>query len=296
LTGEGADEVFGGYDIFKEAKIRRFWARNPSSHFRPLLLKRLYPYLQNLQAQSDAYLQSFFHVSQEDLHDPFFSHLPRWELTSMLKRFFSADVRAHLNTFDSYADLREALPDRFSDWPSFCKAEYLETAYLLPGYILSSQGDRMAMAHSVEGRYPFLDHRVVKFASRLSPTLKMKVLSQKFLLKHSARGMIPAEIICRSKQPYRAPDGKSFFPPEALPYVEDLLSAETIKAHGIFDPQSVGALLRKFKTGRAIGIKDNMALVGILSTQLVIEHFIRHFQPGEHSLWSNSTSNYATLS
>jgi asparagine synthase (glutamine-hydrolysing) len=296
LTGEGADEIFGGYDIFKEAKIRRFWARNPGSRARPLLLKRLYPYLQNLQTQSNEYLESFFHVSEQDLHNPFFSHLPRWELTSMLKRFFSADVRAQLRPFDSYAELRATLPDSFAEWPHFCQAEYLETAYLLPGYILSSQGDRMAMAHSVESRYPFLDHRVVNFSSRLSPTLKMKVLSQKFLLKRSARGLIPAEIIRRPKQPYRAPDGKSFFQPEALPYVEDLLSPETIQAHGIFDPQSVSALVRKFKAGRAIGVKDNMALVGILSTQLVIEHFVRHFQPGVHCSWTDSISNCATLS
>lgn len=296
LTGEGADEILGGYDIFKEAKIRRFWARDPSSHTRPLLLKKLYPYLQNLQTQSDEYLKNFFRVREQDLHNPFFSHLPRWELTSMLKRFFSADVRAQLSSFDSYAELRAALPDPFADWPHFCQAEYLETAYLLPGYILSSQGDRMAMAHSVEGRYPFLDHRVVKFASRLSPTLKMKVLSEKFLLKRSARGKIPPEIICRSKQPYRAPDGKSFFQPEALPYVEDLLSPETIRADGIFDPQSVSALVKKFKAGRAIGVKDNMALVGILSTQLVMEQFVRHFQPGAHCSWTDSISNYATLS
>ena len=216
LTGEGADEILGGYDIFKEAKIRRFWAANLDSRRRPLLLKRLYPYMQNLQTQSDVYLKSFFHTSESDRESPFFSHLPRWQLTSMLKMFFSKDVRSQLASRDVYRDLRDALPDEYSGWPHFCQAEYLETAYLLPGYILSSQGDRMAMAHSVEGRYPFLDHRVVKFAGRLSPSLKMKVLNQKFLLKRAAEGLIPSEIISRPKQPYRAPDGKSFFQPEAF--------------------------------------------------------------------------------
>ena len=293
LTGEGADEILGGYDIFKEAKIRRFWAANLDSRKRPLLLKRLYPYMQNLQTQSDVYLKSFFHTSESDRESPFFSHLPRWQLTSMLKMFFSKDVRSQLASRDVYRDLRDALPDEYSGWPHFCQAEYLETAYLLPGYILSSQGDRMAMAHSVEGRYPFLDHRVVKFAGRLSTSLKMKVLNQKFLLKRAAEGLIPSEIISRPKQPYRAPDGKSFFQPEALPYVEELLAPEALVRSGIFDPPAVTALVKKFKAGRAIGVKDNMALVGILSTQLLTESFIDHFQPGGRVSWSNSTAHCA---
>ena len=293
LTGEGADEILGGYDIFKEAKIRRFWAANLDSRKRPLLLKRLYPYMQNLQTQSDVYLKSFFHTSESDRESPFFSHLPRWQLTSMLKMFFSKDVRSQLASRDVYRDLRDALPDEYSGWPHFCQAEYLETAYLLPGYILSSQGDRMAMAHSLEGRYPFLDHRVVKFAGRLSTSLKMKVLNQKFLLKRAAEGLIPSEIISRPKQPYRAPDGKSFFQPEALPYVEELLAPEALVRSGIFDPPAVTALVKKFKAGRAIGVKDNMALVGILSTQLLTESFIDHFQPGGRVSWSNSTAHCA---
>lgn len=96
LTGEGSDEMLGGYDIFKEAKIRKFWAAFPESKIRPLLLKRLYPYLENIQAQSPAYLKAFFHVRREDRLSPFFSHLPRWELTSKLKMFFSEDVKSEL--------------------------------------------------------------------------------------------------------------------------------------------------------------------------------------------------------
>src|SRR5439155_18760990 len=89
VTGEGADELFGGYDVFKEAKIRRFWATRPDSRVRPLLLKRLYPYLPQLQSQSLEYLKAFFGVRPEDMASPFFSHLPRWQSTSRLKRLFS---------------------------------------------------------------------------------------------------------------------------------------------------------------------------------------------------------------
>ena len=209
LTGEGSDEILGGYDIYKEAKIRRFWGARPDSSLRSLLLRRLYPYMQNIQHQPDAYRQTFFHVTAGELENPFFSHLPRWQLTAQLKRFFSDAVQSQLQQYDGKTELERGLPAEFGAWPHFCQAQYLETMYLLPGYILSSQGDRMAMAHSVEGRYPFLDHRVVEFASKLSPTLKMKVLNEKYLLKQAASGLVPPAILRRRKQPYRAPEGRS---------------------------------------------------------------------------------------
>jgi asparagine synthase (glutamine-hydrolysing) len=278
LTGEGSDEMLGGYDIFKEAKIRAFCAAHPESKMRPLLLKRLYPYLENLQSQSGAYLQAFFHVRPDESRNEFFSHRPRWELTSKLKMLFSDSVRSHIGSYDGYAELRELLPPGYSGWDGFCQAQYLEAMYLLPGYILSSQGDRVSMAHSVEGRFPFLDHRVVEFAARIPPHLKMKVLNEKYLLKRCADGLVPPSVTKRPKQPYRAPEGKCFFSGAQLEYVDVLLSPERIKQDGIFNPLAVQKLVEKFHQGRAIGIKDNMALVGILSTQLVVDQFVRNFR------------------
>jgi len=283
LTGEGADETLGGYDIFKEAKIRRFWAQNPASAWRPLLLKRLYPYMEHIQRQPAVYLKSFFHVTAQDLASPFFSHLPRWELTAKLKAFLSEEVRAETRSYAALSELEQALPGSFASWAPFNQAEYLETVYLLPGYILSSQGDRMAMAHAIEGRYPFLDYRAIEFASKLPPRLKMKVLDQKHLLKQAANGLIPESIQKRHKQPYRAPDGHSFFG-STSEYVEDKLSPENVKRGGIFNPKLVAALVAKFKTRGATSVKDNMALVTILSTEILRERFLSHGQlPGRVS-------------
>ena len=278
VTGEGSDEVLGGYDIFKENKIRRFWESRPDSKMRPVLLRRLYPYLQNLQNQPDAYRKAFFHINVDPNLQPFFSHIPRWQLTAKLKTFFSDAVRAEIAGDDGYSKVRTRLPQSYSSWDSFCQAQYLETKYLLPGYILSSQGDRMAMAHSVEGRFPFLDYRVVEFASRLPVSLKMKVLNEKYLLKRCAAGLVPPSVAKRRKQPYRAPEGCSFLQPAARGYVEELLSPEQIQRDGIFDGPTVGMLLDKFRKGAAIGIKDNMGLVGIVSTQLLLHQFINHFE------------------
>jgi len=279
LTGEGADEMLGGYDIFKEAKIRAFWAAQPESSRRPQLLKRLYPYLPNVQSQPDAFLRGFFRIGASS-SNCFFSHLPRWELTSKLKLLYSDRVRSELEGYDVYDELTATLPARFASWDGFSRAQYLETAILLPGYILSSQGDRVAMAHSVEGRFPFLDHRVVQFASTLPPRLKMKVLNEKYILKRAAGHLIPQSVRHRPKQPYRAPEASSFVTPDKqgrLPeYVESLLSAARVKEDGIFNPAAVSQLLAKTRAGKASGVRDNMAFVSVLSTQLVIDKFMRN--------------------
>jgi asparagine synthase (glutamine-hydrolysing) len=273
LTGEGADEILGGYDIFKEAKIRRFWARNLESSWRPLLLKRLYPYLQGFRQQPAASLRHFFRVTPEDLASPFFSHLPRWELTSRLKLLFSADYRAEIMNHDPLTELEETLPPDFRSWPHFTQGEYLEARYFLPGYLLSSQGDRMAMAHSVEGRYPFLDHRLLEFAARVPANLKLKVLNEKYLLKSACKGIVPDSILNRTKQPYRAPDSKCFFDAGAPDYVRELLSPDAIEKNGIFDANAIGVLVSKFKAGKAGSVREDMALVGVLSTQLLATQF-----------------------
>jgi asparagine synthase (glutamine-hydrolysing) len=280
LTGEGADEFLGGYDIFKEAKIRCFWAGQIESHWRPLLLKRLYPYLQNLQAQSDAYRRRFFHVDSSELGSPFFSHLPRWDLTARSKLFLSDEVRRQLGSCDAYREAEEALPTAFAGWNGFSRAQYLEAAILLPGYILSSQGDRMSMAHSVEGRFPFLDHRVIEFAGNLPARLKMKTLNEKYILKRAAGHLVPESIRSRPKQPYRAPDARSFFDSETgkarAVYVDDLLSADRLREFGLFNPTAVEKLADKARRGQVESAKDNMALVGVLSTQLLVEQLISH--------------------
>lgn len=274
LTGEGSDEILGGYDIFKESKIRRFCGRQKDSHLRPLLLRRLYPYLENVQRQPEVYLRNFFRIGDHDLSSPFFSHLLRWEVTSKIKLFYSSATRRQLADYDPLAEMRQLLPEQYWAWPDFCQAQFLEIAHLLPGYILSAQGDRVAMANSVEGRYPFLDHRVHDFAAKLHPSLKMHVLKEKYLLKVASKGLVPDSVLKRRKQPYRAPEGKSFFGPERLDYVDELLSPQAVQKYGVFDPEPVSKLVAKFKNGQKVTTRDDMALVGVLSTQLLAHNYL----------------------
>jgi len=273
LTGEGADEALGGYDIFKEAKIRRFWGQHPESKWRPLLLKRLFPFLPEFQRQATGNLRHFFRVTTEDLASPLFSHFRRWELTAKLKMLFSADFQAAIGKYDAMEELTDSLPSDFRSWSHFGQGEYLEAKYFLPGYLLSSQGDRMAMAHSVEGRYPFLDYRVVEFGAKLPARLKMKVLNEKYLLKRSCDGLVPESILRRPKQSYRAPEGKCFFDESTPPYVQEALSPAALEKAGIFDKRAVSILTSKFAGGKTGSFKDNMGVVAVLSTQLLATQF-----------------------
>ncbi len=267
LTGEGSDEVLGGYDIFKEAKIRQFWAKYPASTFRPRLLKRLYPYLDLSQAQSQAYLQNFFGSALDQPDTPYFSHIPRWISTAGCKEFFSEPLKAQLRG-NAMEAMRHNLPPSMDRWHPFHRAQYLEAKSLMAGYLLCSQGDRMLMANSVEGRFPFLDHRVIEYANAIHPRLKMKALNEKYLLKRAMGRYLPTDIIRRYKQPYRAPSIPAFFGADPPEFVRELLGAETVRKYGYFDPAKVGRLMKKIRQGRTIGSKDNMALVGILSMQV----------------------------
>ncbi len=277
LTGEGADEFFCGYDIFKEAKVRRFWARRPDSAWRPQLIERLYQDIGRLAQTKGSFLTAFFKDRLTDLDCPWYSHLIRWRNNRRACRFFSADAKA---TMLASADdhLRSIpLPKEFSKWNALERDQYWEISVFLSQYLLSSQGDRVAMAHSVEGRYPFLDYRVVEFANRLPARMKLRVLRDKHIVREVAKDWLPAEITHRPKRPYRAPIQRSFFGVEGADYVAEVLSERAVREAGLFEPAAVAQFVRRLSDGRPVGETDEMALAGILSTQLLHAQFVKAF-------------------
>ncbi|QCI63223.1 asparagine synthase (glutamine-hydrolyzing) [Phreatobacter stygius] len=279
LTGEGADEMFAGYDLFREGKVRRFWGRQPASTFRARLLERLYPYLTRSPVQQQAMARQFFGRDIQAYRAPGFAHDTRWRTTSAIKRLFSADMRAEAARRDAVAELIARLPPEFSRWSFLAQDQHLEIQTLLSGYLLSSQGDRMLMAHSVEGRFPFLDEDVMALANSLPAAYKLRVLDEKHVLKRVAEPIVPAEIVTRKKQPFRAPNALCFVASDAPAYVADALSETALRRANVFDPPSVARLLSKCKAQAEAGDgdlsnSDNMALVGVLSTQLLHHEFI----------------------
>jgi asparagine synthase (glutamine-hydrolysing) len=151
--------------------------------------------------------------------------------------------------------------------------------FLAP-YLLSSQGDRVAMAHSVEGRVPFLDHRVIELAARFPSNWKIRGLDEKHILKRMAARYLPPAIARRPKQPYRAPVAEPFSALSRHAYLHALLDESSLRASGWFDPPKVRLLLRRLEEGRAFGEVQGMALVGILTTELLHRRFVQGF-PGD---------------
>src|SRR5689334_11541371 len=130
---------------------------------------------------------------------------------------------------DPEAELKRLLPANFSSWAGLNRDQYIEAQTLLFGYLLCSQGDRVAMANSIEGRVPFLDHRVIEFANKLPPQYKLRGLTEKAILRRSVRDLLPPKVLNRVKQPYRAPDSASFFKDgKPLDYVEAAFSPERL--------------------------------------------------------------------
>jgi len=277
LTGEGADELLGGYDIFKEAKIRAFIKKSPDSAFRPLLLKRLYPYLALSPTQSAEYAKKFFDT-EAMVSDLFYAHRPRWKTTERTKVFLSKEVIEQCNKSNPIEKVSGRYQAKLRGLDYFSRAQYLESKMLLGNYLLSSQGDRMAMAHSVEGRFPFLDHRVVEFACTIPVRYRMKVLNEKNILKKSIDGLLPDSIVKRKKQPYMAPDILSFFGDSVTEYIDYYLSEKLLNESGLFKQKAVSLLVAKCRRGGRQGFRENMAFVGILSTQIAYDKFIKNFQ------------------
>jgi asparagine synthase (glutamine-hydrolysing) len=251
-----------------------FWARDPESAKRPRALELLYPWMQRSPGKTPAFARTFFGRNL-DLADPALSHRPRWDSTAAVKMMFCADMR-NATALTATDDVVAAMPPESVDWDPLSRAQWLEMTTLLPGYILSSQGDRMLMANSVEGRFPFLDRDVVDFANALPARHKLFGLDEKYLLKRAFADLIPADIIRRPKQPYRAPDAASFFAQDAPDWFAEATSERAVAEAGVFDPVLVSGLLAKCaKTrGQKMSNTDNMRVLAVVSTQLAYEQFV----------------------
>jgi|tagenome__1003787_1003787.scaffolds.fasta_scaffold20976315_3 asparagine synthase (glutamine-hydrolysing) len=263
-SGEGADELFWGYDLFKEVKLRLQAADDPSAIAR---FQDLYPHFESRAARrGPAWARFFLDAGSPD--DPLFSHQPRHLATRAVKAFYRPELAAELLIDDPFERLRAELPDAVSRWTPLERAGYLELRTLLEPYLLAAQGDRVAMAHGVEGRYPFLDHRVFQLAAGLPAHRKLDGMRDKAALRDLAARVLPPEIAHRTKQPYRAPGVAPFFADGAPEWVGEQLSPAALRAVGVFDPDRVAGLVRRCRAGRATGQRESMSLVGILSTQV----------------------------
>ncbi|MEE8296872.1 MAG: asparagine synthase (glutamine-hydrolyzing), partial [Hyphomicrobium sp.] len=262
LTGEGSDEAFAGYVWFKMRNLT-YWldfaGSQSSDSLSRFIRKRAAPGtklddLRRIDATvGGAHAQMLLY------------HL----VSQSRDRYFSADLKDRLGDKNAYEDLSLDL-ERMRRWSPLNQSLYFGYKVMLAGLLMNHKGDRIAMANSVETRYPFLDDDVIAFASRLHPRWKLRGLTRdKYLLRQAAARMLPKEVAFRPKGMFRAPMAETFLndPP---PFVQQLISEEALRKTGYFDVEAVRrdiALFGKGKTAK-LGTFANMGLNGVLATQL----------------------------
>jgi len=271
LTGEGADEVLFGYDTFKELKILEQWKANGANSEVNAAIAQLYPHLNHYADKKKFGLIKMYYEGFLGHFENDFAGLNiRINNNRVLEKYLNPDWGVGVDLERTSEKLAATLPSNFNSWSLLQKNSYLEIKTLLQGYLLSSQGDRMALGNSIEGRYPFLDHNLIDFVFALPDDYKLKGFSQKHLLKDSYAKVIPSSVINRPKRPYTAPDIGAFYQGERLAHeAAELLSPECIKDYSLFNERQVSRFLKKFTRGIPdnIGYRDNMLFTFILSAQ-----------------------------
>ncbi len=269
LTGEGADEWLAGYPWYKVHKILSALDILPGINLSNLA-RRAYLKLTGTPSFPPAQMRR----AQEAVGGPN-AWLNIYGLFSSAKlRFFSQGMWDRLGDHMPYDDLQLNL-DRARRWHPLNRSLYVGARVMLPGLLLASKGDRVAMNSSVETRYPFLDEDVFAFLARLHPRWKLRGLRDKFILRHLAKRWIPKEIAWRPKAMFRAPfDGFH----GALPnFVDQLLSPESLAKTGYFDADAVRHWrqhFRQLRGGAYARTMIEMGLVGVIATQLWHHTFI----------------------
>lgn len=269
LTGEGSDEVFWGYDTFKEARIRALWARHPDSRWRGSLLRQLYAYLPQFKdPRAMAFLDSFYRRTLEST-SPVYPLLPRIDKGAAAQNLLSPEHRLDFATAESV--LGAMLPECATESDPLRRNQIAEMRTFLPGYLLSTQGDRVQMANSVEGRFPFLSNELGRTLWNLPTSWKLRGLTEKFILREASRGLVPESVRTAPKFPYRAPDAQAFFPD--LPgWAEELLQPHSLESTGIFSVPETTALvakLRRLRPGQTPSQADSFQFLWVLSTQVL---------------------------
>lgn len=264
LSGEGADEAFLGYDLFKETTLRAQWQQLDAGQ-RRRQLARLYPHLDHYGPDDLAAITSLYQQFAEERTPGLFSH----ELRLQNGRFSARLVRGVADPFADLAALVAAEPG-YAAMTAVHKAQWLEFRTLLAGYLLSTQGERMSLAHGVENRCPFLDPDVLDLAASVNLRFD-DGFDEKRLLREAFRDQLPASVVDKRKFPYRAPDSAAFA--DCRPdYLELLLSDAELAKIPFLDARFARSLTTKVMKSppEQISTKENQAFIFLLS--IVLQH------------------------
>lgn len=279
LTGEGSDETFLGYDIFKETNLLDRWMNGADESERERLMAGLYPYLKHYNKDNFRAISGTYSRYAQPGEAKYFGHSIRFGNSRMALRFLKdcPDPDNFLSGFISEHRLE------YESLSPIAKAQWLEFKTLLGGYLLSSQGDRMALANGVENRCPFLDPNLVAWASGLPVDYRLKDgTGEKHILKKAFEKELPAAVINRSKQPFVAPDAVVFLSQNPPDYVESVLSAGELKKVDMLDNDFCQKFINKLRSSEPgrIAPRENQAFLLLLSTALLDRYYVRREHAG----------------
>lgn len=272
MTGEGADEAFLGYDIFREVLLLEDW-KTLSEAERTSRIGRLYPYLKHFRSENAKSLMGVYDRLSMQRPGHLFSHQLRFSNSSMALRLLTSSVDASTKKLDD----RLQLDPGYGDLSPLEKSQWLEYKTLLAGYLLSTQGDRMSLAHSVENRCPFLDFRLIDLAFSLPVQLRMRSRTdEKWILKEAFRNDLPEFLGTKPKQPYRAPDVQAFFGSRPPDYLDAVLSSSELEKIDFLDHAFCARFVEKMRRTPHDGIspRENQAFILLLSLALLRRDFV----------------------
>ncbi len=261
LVGEGSDELFGGYQWFRADKILRPFGKLPLAIRRLMLMG---PLLRGRWPGASRIL-----LASPRMDIARYTPMIGPSRIEILGELFADKLRPLLGNTE-VPDWDLTVPEDFETWHPLIQLQYYELKIRLPDFIMHHL-DRTSMAYSLEVRVPFLDHKLVEFCATIPPSLKLRGLTEKYILRKAMRSVLPREISRRKKRGLRAPF-KQWMKEKLPEFAGELLSQHSLRTKGYFKPETVQKMLAQHRSGT----RDYGALlIGVLAVQLWDDLFIR---------------------
>lgn len=276
LSGDGGDEVFGGYRRYRwhcfEEKLRR---TVPQSVRGPLfgLMGQAYPKMDwapkvlraksTLQALARDSAGGYFHTVSVVYDD-------------VRNRLFSQALRSDLQGYSARSVMQSHIRNAQTDDP-LSAIQYADMKTYLPGDILTKV-DRASMAHSLEVRVPLLDHHLVDWAGTFPSALKLKGSEGKFVLKKALEPYVPHDVMYRPKMGFAIPLAASF-KGELRDRVHSAVTSDILLDTGFFDPSYLRTVVDEHQSG----IREHSAIIWSV---LMFESFLRQVHEDRDHHWS----------
>jgi asparagine synthase (glutamine-hydrolysing) len=279
VTGEGSDELFGGYPAFRRDLFLHGLDTMPAAE------RAVW---QQMLSESNK-LFSGAMLAENELDDPALTGLvgftpsclqPWLAAAEHVPGLLSPERRAALEGYAPGAAIAEALDgDMLEGRHPLDKAQYVWIKTMLEGQILTWGGDRVDMANSMEARPPFLDHHLAEFAAQLPPSMRIKGRTEKYVLREAMKGLLPKVLYEREKFAFMAPpahtDPKKWAAMKAL--ADQYLSEEAIREAGLLDPEGVRRLFELHEaedTSVSTQVQLDAVINHMIGVQVLHAHFV----------------------